>query len=608
MDVLVPLPVAIPLLTAALLTATGRFLGKRVDDVAGIAAAAATLVISLLLLLHASDHRLAYWFGGWKPREGLALGISFTVDPVGAGFAALAAALMTASLVFSWRYFDEVGTLFHVLMLVFLAGMCGFALSGDLFNMFVWFELMGAAAYALTGYRVEETGPLQGAINFAVTNTLGAYCVLIGIALLYGRTGALNLAQIGQALAGKQPDGLVVVAFALVTCGFLVKGAIVPFHFWLADAHAVAPSPVCVLFSGAMVELGLYGVARVYWTVLAGVPGAHAPGLTNLLLGLGVLSAVVGAVMCSLQRHIKRLLAYSTISHAGLILIGIALLTPKGLAGSAATVIAHGLIKGGLFLCVGIMLNRLSSVDELALHGAGRALWPTGTIFTLGALALAAPAPFGLFLGKSLVEESATHGDYGWVAPLVTAVTIVSVGAILRVAGRVFLGLGPREDPLLSPEPDEEHEVESSPRRSSLLMVLPAATVILAGVGLSLVPGLEHHLEHAADTFQNRPSYVATVLQGQIEHTSVNSLSMLKLTASSVAWSLVSLVGSVAFAGFALYRERLVPERARRRAWELTGGGLRVLRGVHSGVIGDYVAWLTFGVAALGGLLALVLR
>ena len=178
MDVLVPLPFAIPLVTAAFLTATGNFLGKRVDDLAGIAASATTLVVSLLLLFHAADHRVAYWFGGWKPRDELALGISFTVDPVGAGFAALAATLMTASLVFSWRYFDEVGTLFHVLMLVFLTGMCGFALSGDLFNMFVWFELMGAAAYALTGYRVEETGPLQGAINFAVTNTLGAYCVL----------------------------------------------------------------------------------------------------------------------------------------------------------------------------------------------------------------------------------------------------------------------------------------------------------------------------------------------------------------------------------------------------------------------------------------------
>ena len=607
MDVLVPLPVAIPLIAAAALTATGHFLGRRADDLVALAASAATMVISLLLVFQASDHRLAYWFGGWRARHGLALGISFTVDPAAAGFAALAATLMTASLVFSWRYFDEVGTLFHVLMLVFLAGMCGFALSGDLFNMFVWFELMGAAAYALTGYRVEERGPLQGAINFAVTNTLGAYCVLIGIALFYGRTGALNLAQIGNTLAGQKPDGLVVVAFALVICGFLVKGAIVPFHFWLADAHAVAPTPVCVLFSGAMVELGLYGVARVYWTAFEGVPGAHAGGLTNLLLGLGALSAVVGAVMCFLQRHVKRLLAYSTISHAGVILIGIALLTPDGLAGSASTVIAHGLLKGGLFLCVGIVLSRLNSVDELVLHGHGRALWATGTLFTIGALGLAAPAPFGLFLGKSLLEESAAQHGYWWVAPLVTAVTIVSVAAILRVAGRVFLGLGAAEDALLSPEPDEEREVERDPERSSVLMLVPTALLILAGIGIGLVPGLEPHLQHAADVFRDRHSYVATVLQGRIEHGSVGSLELLKLPAASVAWSLVSFFGAIGLAALALCRHRLVPERARRRTHALAGGGLRVLRSVHSGVIGDYVAWLTFGVAALGGLLALIL-
>jgi multicomponent Na+:H+ antiporter subunit D len=607
MDVLAPLPVAIPLTTAAALTAFGHFLGKRVDDVAAIAASAAVLVISLLLVLHAGDHRIAYWFGGWKPRHGLALGVSFTIDPIGAGFAALAAALMTAALVFSWRYFDEVGTLFHVLMLAFLAGMCGFALSGDLFNMFVWFELMGAAAYALTGYRVEEASPLQGAVNFAVTNTLGAYCVLIGIALLYGHTGALNLAQIGETLAGRKPDGLVVVAFALVICGFLVKGAMVPFHFWLADAHAVAPTPVCVLFSGAMVELGLYGVARVYWTAFAGVPGAHDGGMRDILLGLGVLTAVLGALMCFLQRHIKRLLAYSTISHAGLIVMGIALLTPKALAGSTAVVIAHGLLKGGLFLCVGILLNRLSSVDELRLRGHGRSLPWVGALFTLGAIGLAAPVPFGLFLGKSLLEESATHTGYGWVAPVVTAVTIVSVAAILRVAGRVFLGLGPADDPLLSPEPDEDHEVEESPERSDLLMLLPTAALILAGLAVGLVPGVESHLEHAAEFFQNRHSYVETVLNGKLEHPPAGTSALLKLPAASVAWSLVSLVGAVAFALLALYREQLVPRRVRERAHDVLGGGLNVLRTVHSGVIGDYVAWLTFGVAAFGGLLALVL-
>src|SRR5205823_6402591 len=136
----------------ALLTATGHFLGKRVDDAAGIAAAGATTVISTLLIFRSLDHDVVYWYGGWKPRVGVAIGIAFDVEPLGAALATLAGLLMTASFVFAWRYFDEVGTLFHVVMLVFLAAMVGFALSGDLFNMFVFFELMSVCAFALVGY------------------------------------------------------------------------------------------------------------------------------------------------------------------------------------------------------------------------------------------------------------------------------------------------------------------------------------------------------------------------------------------------------------------------------------------------------------------------
>src|SRR5205823_5884163 len=158
---------------------------------------------------------------------------------------------------------------------------------------------------------------VQGAINFAITNTLAAYMILIGIALLYGRTGALNLAQVGRDLAGHEPDRLVVVAFTLLVAGLLVKAAIVPFHLWLADAHAVAPAPVCVLFSGAMVELALLFVARVYWTVFDAQFHGHPGTIKTVLLVFGTVTMLLGALMCFLQRHLKRMLAYSTISHAG---------------------------------------------------------------------------------------------------------------------------------------------------------------------------------------------------------------------------------------------------------------------------------------------------
>src|SRR5437870_2181142 len=217
MTALVPLVVAIPLVGAAAIAAIGQHLPAQVFNVAATAVAVSVTTLATILIFRSADYDVVYWFGGWRPRHGIAIGISFTVDPFGAGLAALAGALMVAALAYSFHYFGDVGYLFYALMLAFLAGLCGFALTGDLFNLFVFFELMSVAAYALTGYKVEQPGVLQGALNFAITNSIGAFLVLFGIALLYGRTGALNLAQIGDALARRPADGLVIGSLVLLT-------------------------------------------------------------------------------------------------------------------------------------------------------------------------------------------------------------------------------------------------------------------------------------------------------------------------------------------------------------------------------------------------------
>jgi multicomponent Na+:H+ antiporter subunit D len=138
-----------------------------------------------------------------------------------------------------------------------------------------------------------------------------------------------------------------------------------------------------------MVVLGIYGMARVHWTVFVGVLGEHEPALRVVLLSTGVLTAITGALMCFEQHHLKRLLAFSTVSHMGLLMIGVALLTPHGFAGAAIYALAHGLTKASLFLCVGVILHRCATVDELKLRGRGRNLRLLGALFGLGGLGLA---------------------------------------------------------------------------------------------------------------------------------------------------------------------------------------------------------------------------
>jgi multicomponent Na+:H+ antiporter subunit D len=600
MDVLVPLTLAIPLLTAAGLTASSHFLGRRADDLAGIAAAAATTVVSTLLIFRSLDHDLVYWFGGWHARHGIALGVAFDVEPLGAALAALAGALMTASFVFAWRYFDEIGTLFHVLMLVFLAAMNGFALSGDLFNMFVFFELMSVCAFALVGYAVEQAAPLQGAINFAVTNTIGALLLLFGIGLLYGRTGALNLAQIGRALAGHRPDGLVVVAFALLLAGFLVKAGAVPFHFWLSDAYAVAPIPVCVLLSGVMSDLGLHAIGRIYWPAFSDVFAAHAGSLRGILVGAGVLTALLGGVMAFFQRDLKRMLAFVTIGHVGIFLAGVGLLTVRGLAGTSVYVVADGFVKGGLFLAVGILIRRARSGDELRLRGRGRVAPTAGIAFLLGGLGLAGLPPFGTFLGSALITRSALAIGYWWLPPLLTAATILTAGTVLRAAARIFLGWGDAEDPSLSHEPPAEEEEPHPPssRLSPPLLFGPALALVAVGLGLAFTPGLAGRATQWAQRFEDRPAHAAEVLAGVRPPPA--SPPAFHPGAAPYVYGGISTVGALGFALFGLYHRRLRLGLAPRP--------VAALKELHSGLVADYVAWLTFGAAALGGLLALLAR
>ena len=601
---IVPLTVIVPLLAAAVIVMLRPLRSRLVADVIAFGATTSTLVMCAILTARAGGETIVYWWGAWTPSpRGVALGIDFAFGPIGAGMATFACVLTLTALVFSWRLLQTVETLYQVVLLVFLTGMVGFCLSGDLFNMFVFFELMSVSAYVLAGFMVDKRAPIEGSLNFAVTNSVGALFVLLGIALVYARTGALNLAQIGVALQhGGPPDGLVIGAFALIVCGFLVKAAAVPFHFWLADAYAVAPTPVCILFAGAMSELGLLGVARVYWTCFHGVLGPCDEALRWTLVVLGILTAFVGAAMALAQHHLKRMLAFVTVAYIGLFLVGIGLLSAEGLAGTAAFVVGDGFVKAALFVCVGIVQHRWASVDEVDLHGRCRGLAATGAMFAAGGLAIAGLPPFGPFFGKALVEDAALkEAGFAWVPAAMMVASALAAGAVLRTYGRVFLGLGEPGTPDESSdegreeaEPEEDAPSDSTPA----VMWVPALALLVAGLAWGLLPGLADAAAEAAARFVSGDLYTAAVLGGRTSAPS-GLITGHGPSVGSYLYGLGATFGALAIAAVGIRRAGAI---------EPFRPAFTRLRLIHSGHVGDYVAWATVGAAVIGGVFGITLR
>ena len=607
---LLPVIVVVPIAVAAVIVAISQYVPRVLTDV--MATATATGMAALAAVVAANTEgsrgRVVAWLAGWKPtRDRSSVGLVLVADRMSAGLAVLIAVLMALAMVFGWKYFDDIGGHFHPLMLMFLAGMEGFALSGDIFDMFVFFELMGAAAYALTGSKTEDPSSLQGALNFGVVNSLGAYFSLTGIGVLYAVTGDLQLPLLAKSVDQRGLSALVILAFVFIMCGFLVKAAMVPMHFWLADAHAVAPTPVCVLFSGVMVELGVYGVARVYWVVFEGAIPHHA--IRGAFVVLGTLTAIVGSVMCFSQRHLKRLLAYSTVAHVGLFLVSFAMLDDGGTAGLALYVLGHAGAKSALFLLAGIVLNRYGSVDEVELFGRGKRARVLPWLWVLGGLALAACPPFGTGLGKDIAETATLKAGYQWLPALFVLVSAVTAAAVLRAALRIYFGLGDRPTELSQPEStsgsNEEPEVGGTLAKVPLTMLAPIVVLLGGSLALGVVPGFAEAVGKAAHQFIDRAGYVTQAV-ANTSSAPVPHVPEMHWTALGVGLGLASAALSVVFAFLALYAQRF-PAAMRRGAATL-GVPLRGVRRVHSGHVGDYVAWLLVGLALLGALVGVPMR
>jgi len=457
-------------------------------------------------------------------------------------------------------------------MMVFLGAGVGLATTGDLFNFYVFFELAGVAAFVLAGYRIEHNA-LHGAFVFAITNSIAGLLVLLGISVLYAIAGTLNLAELGRALPEHSGEPALRLAFALIACGFLMKAAAVPFQFWVSDAYAGAASPVSALFGGASVTIGVFGLARIYWTVFSGET-LPPDLLRNLLVPLGLLTAAAGALLAFVETDLKRVLALTTVSHVGVLLVALALQSPLGIEGGALYLVGHAFAKSGLFVCAGILVI---AGGKHRSHAVARAI--ALLLLAYGGLAIAGLPPGGMYLGKELVFEASE------AVGLRLAVTILTLSAI--VSGAALIGVTWRTLHTGYALP----QARSTPGPLPLLAIALLASLLIGANTLLPLAEPQEIIHAGALRFIDAKAYAASVIEG------VQS-PLAPLDPGS------SETGPTSFIGPAAALVLVLLTNGAKRLRDTRLGGLLAfaasVRRIHTGDVRDYVTWAMLGISAIG--------
>ncbi len=435
---LLPVPVAILLAGAAVCPLVAR-MSRRAPLLVSLLCLGASSVLLLMMAPTVFGGRmLVHFMGHWVPVDGKVLGDAFAADPFGLIFALVCAVVGAILVLFTLSSLSDLGQrelgMFACLFLLLDAALIGSALTADLVNLFVWFEVAALASYGLTAFSLERPIALEAAFKILVLTNVASFLVFIGAALVYAQHGALNFAQAFHAVS-QHPQTPDVIALALLIAGFATKAGLVPFHGWLPDAHTAAPGPVSALFSGLMVNLGIVAIARV--TLQVFTPGAGRPEL-GLLMALGLVSAVGGALFALLQDDLKRVLAYDTISQMGVLAVGLATANASGLAGMTYHLINHALFKSLLFLCAGAIVHATGATQLSEMGGLARRMPAIAAAFTFGVVAIAGIPPLNGYASVGLIHDALLDTDQ--LVPLVVILVaqVLTIAALGRAAWLAF--------------------------------------------------------------------------------------------------------------------------------------------------------------------------
>lgn len=507
MNWLLVLPILIPLTTAAVSLMFWR--RRRAQRVLGVLGAAGLFVVSLALLetVRRSGVEVSF-MGGWPAPYGITL----VADLLGAIMVALTGLMGLAVAVYSLASVDKRRESFgyYPLYNVLLMGICGAFLTGDIFNLYVWFEVMLIASFVLLALGGER-GQMEGAIKYVTLNLISSAIFLAAVGLLYGSAGTLNMADLALKLRDVAEPGLVTTLAMLFLIAFGIKAAVFPLFFWLPASYHTPPVAVSAIFAGLLTKVGVYALIRVF-TLLFTQDTGYTHTLILVIAGLTMVTGVLGAVA---QNEWRRILSFHIISQIGYMIMGLGLLTPLALAGSVFYIIHHIIVKTNLFLVSGVA-HRLRGSYELKKLGGLYAAYPwLAILFLIPALSLAGIPPLSGFFAKlALVRAGLVVEQYAIVA-VSLAVGIMTLLSMSKIWHEAFWEPAPAEE--LAEGDAGESEVAGEMRRRGIgAMVAPIA--ILAAITVSIGLGAGHVFDlsvEAAEQLLNPDIYIQAVLGGR---------------------------------------------------------------------------------------------
>jgi multicomponent Na+:H+ antiporter subunit D len=489
--VLVPLPVLLPLIGASVtLVAHGR---PRLQRALSVATCAGTLAAGIGLLATVADRGMvAVQAGGWAAP----FGITLAVDRFSAAMVCVSALVVLAVLVYALGQLDPriERLFFHPVYLVMSAGVSLAFVTGDLFNLFVAFEVLLIASYVLITLGATRD-QIHAGMTYVIINLIASIMFVTGVAFIYGATGTVNLADLSVRL-GELPPNLRGGLGLLFLAVFGIKAGLFPLFFWLPDAYPTAPAPITAVFAGLLTKVGVYAIIRTQTLLFS-----H-DGPSTLLLFVAGATMLVGVLGAVAQGEMKRILSFHIVSQIGYMILGLGLFTVAGLAGAILYVMHHIVVKTTLF-CVGGAVEHCYGSGRLReVSGVARTAPVLAALFGVAALSLAGLPPFSGFVAKLTLAQSGLAGDRYVVIGVALLVSLLTLFSMTKIWAGLFWGeptggaaLGVRRVAVPAP------------------MLLATGMLVLVSVGIAIFAEPLYAFSAAAATdLLNPATYVGTVL------------------------------------------------------------------------------------------------